>query len=88
MTSYDLDKFNRTMKQIFKVQGILLRENKKKNSVMEKEKIIEYRAKMRELLDRTKPTYLYAETTMEQKVAFEREVRQMARLVYSICGNK
>ena len=88
MTSYDLDKFNRTMKQIFKVQGILFRESKKKQSVLEQEKLIEYRTTMKKLLERTKPTYLRAETTMDEKVAFEREVRKMAMLVYSICGNK
>jgi hypothetical protein len=87
MTCDDLSKFNRSMKQIFKVQGILLKEYKKKSSKMSKETILLYRGQMKKLLERVN-IYKCRETSMEEKLEFDRELRMIARVVYSTCGNK
>lgn len=87
MTCQDLTKFNRAMKQIFKVQGILLNESKKKNSKMPKETLLQYRAQMKKLLERVN-IYKSRETTVEEKLEFDRELRMIARIVYLTCGNK
>ncbi len=87
MTCEDLTKFNRSMKQIFKVQSILLTEFKKRNSKMPKEVISLYRAQMKKLLERVN-IYKCSDTTVQEKLEFDRELQTIARSVYLTCGNK
>ncbi len=88
MTSNDLDKFNRSLRQIFKVQNILYKESKKKDSDLSRDTLTKYRNQMKSLLERTKKTYMYEETTSEEKMEFERELRNMVRVVNSTCRSK
>lgn len=88
MTSNDLDKFNRSLRQIFRVQHTIFKESKKKDSPVARDLLSTYRSQLQTLLGRTKTTYMYAETTKEEKLEFERELRNLVRVVNSACRSK
>ena len=82
MTTSDLIVMNRSMKQIFKIQGILMKEFKNRHSKLSKERLLEYREKMKSLLERTK---IYKEeTSLQEKSAYQRELRIMTRLICDV----